>query len=113
MSEKISIVVFSGEVPVMSGGWGVQPGAGCGSTNPKADFEDFAKDVKDKYGEDVTLEYVDIMNDSLENYPQVKEIMGRFNPPLTVINGEPRFHGGLSVQMISEAIDEMKNSKEN
>jgi hypothetical protein len=53
------------------------------------------------------------MNDNLDKFPQVQQIMGRFTPPLTVINGEPRFHGGLSVQMIVEAIDEMKNSKEN
>ncbi|MEG6616137.1 hypothetical protein V6C27_06805 [Peptococcaceae bacterium 1198_IL3148] len=65
------------------------------------------------YGDTVTLSYVDIMNDSLDEYPQVQEIMGRFTPPLTVINGEPRFHGGLSVQMISEYIDEMKNKQHN
>lgn len=64
-----------------------------------------------KYGDKVTLGFVDILKDNLDEYPQVKEIMGRFNPPLTVINGEPRFHGGLSVEMISEVIDEINNKQ--
>ncbi len=56
---------------------------------------------------------MDLMKDDLSPYPEVKKLMGRFHPPLIVIDGEPRFHGGLSVEMISEAVDEIKNSKEN
>ncbi len=67
--------------------------------------------MKQKYGEDVVLGYVDLMKDDMTKYPDVQNIMGRFTPPLVVINGEPRFHGGLSVEMISEVVDEIREEK--
>ncbi|WP_031515527.1 hypothetical protein [Desulfofalx alkaliphila] len=69
--------------------------------------------MQTKYGEGISVGFVDLMKDDLSPYPEVKKLMGRFHPPLIVIDGEPRFHGGLSVEMISEAVDEIKNSKEN
>ena len=108
MDEKVSIMVFGGDVPAFSGGWGPSPGAGCGSQrSAREDFEEFASQLADKYGEEVSVGFVDLLNDDLTPYPEVKKLMGRFNPPLIVINNEPRFHGGLSVQTISEVIDEL------
>lgn len=111
MDKKISVIIFGGDVPIFTGGWGPSRGASCGPQSAKEDFDSFASDVEAKYGDKVALKFVDILKDSLDEYPQVKEIMGRFNPPLTVINGEPRFHGGLSVDMISEVIDEINNKQ--
>ncbi|MBM7854273.1 hypothetical protein JOC37_000646 [Desulfohalotomaculum tongense] len=68
--------------------------------------------MKAKYGDAVSIGFVDLMQDDLSPYPEVKKLVGRFNPPLVVINDEPRFHGGLSVEMISEAVDEIRNQKE-
>ncbi|MTI80135.1 MAG: hypothetical protein FH758_04495 [Firmicutes bacterium] len=60
----------------------------------------------------MSVGFIDLMKDDLEPYPEVKKIMGRFNPPLVVINNEPRFHGGLSFEMISEAVNEIINPTE-
>lgn len=108
MSEKVSVMVFGGDIPVFSGGWGPSRGAGCGSQrSAREDFEEFASQLTQKYGDNVSVGFVDLLKDDLTPYPEVKKLMGRFNPPLVVINNEPRFHGGLSVQTISEAIDEI------
>lgn len=69
--------------------------------------------MQTKYGAEVSVGFVDLLKDDLAPYPEVKKIMGRFNPPLVVINGEPRFHGGLSLDVITQAVEEIKNNKEN
>lgn len=111
MEQKINVTVFGGDIPIFTGGWGPAARAGCGPRSAKEEFDAFANDVKAKYGDKVTVEFVDLLKDNLDAYPQVKEIMGRFNPPLTVINGEPRFHGGLSVDMISQVIEEINKKQ--
>lgn len=64
--------------------------------------------MQQMYGDDISLEYVDLIKDDLTKYPDIQKIMGRFTPPLIVINGEPRFHGGLSSEMVAEAVNEIK-----
>ena len=107
-------MIFGGDVPTFTGGWGPSPGASCGSPkDPKAEFDDFSDQMEEKYGQDVETGFIDLMKDDLSPYPEVQKLMGRFNPPLVVINKEPRFHGGLSLNTISEAVDEIKNQKSN
>ncbi|MBO8137188.1 MAG: hypothetical protein H0Z40_03505 [Desulfotomaculum sp.] len=65
-----------------------------------------------KYQDLISVKFVDLINDDLGPYPEVKKLVGRFNPPLVVINNEPRFHGGLSVDVISKAVDEIINQQE-
>ena len=114
MSEKVSVMIFGGDIPTFTGGWGPSPGASCGSgKNAKEDFDEFASQMEDKYGQEVSVGFVDLLKDDLSPYPEVQKLGGRFNPPLVVINKEPRFHGGLSLKTISEAVDEIKNQKSN
>lgn len=71
----------------------------------KDEAEELGRDLKEKYGEKVDFVFVDISTDEIDGYPKVKEILNKVRLPLTVINGEPRFHGGLAPDRISEVID--------
>lgn len=62
--------------------------------------------VKD-FGEKIQYAYVDVQSDQMKNYPKIAAILARVNLPLTAINGEPHFHGGISNDMISEAVREL------
>jgi hypothetical protein len=56
------------------------------------------------FGEALKFRYVDAWSDEIMEYPQIVKILDKVHLPLTVINGEPRFHGGFSFGMIAEAI---------
>lgn len=62
--------------------------------------------VKD-FGETIRYTYVDVQSNEMKNYPEIAAIMDRVNLPLIVLNGQPRFHGGISNEMISEAVNEL------
>lgn len=71
----------------------------------KDEAEDLIRDFKEKYGERVVVEFIDVTTKEFDNYPRVKEIMSKVRLPLTVINGTPRFHGGLSLNMITDSVE--------
>lgn len=60
------------------------------------------------FGDNVETSFVDVSTDEMSNYPEIEKILNRVKLPLTVINGEPRFHGGLGVEMIVEAIKDLR-----
>ncbi|MCG9967716.1 hypothetical protein L9W92_06570 [Pelotomaculum terephthalicicum JT] len=74
-------------------------------------MQEEAEDLKEflvkNFGEAIGYAYVDVQSAEMENYPNISAILDRVRLPLTVINGEPRFHGGFSKEMISEAVSEM------
>lgn len=70
----------------------------------KEEAEELGVALKDSFGDAVDLVFVDVMTPELEKYPEISGLLSRVRLPLTVINGQPRFHGGLSMDMISEAI---------
>ena len=74
-------------------------------------MEEQAEEVRDhlskRFGERVNFSYVDVQSKEMKKYPGIKKIVGMARLPLMVINGEPRFQGGLSVEMIDEAIGEL------
>lgn len=76
----------------------------------KDDAEELGLALRDKYGNDIDFSFVDVSTDELKAYPKIAEILHRVRLPLTVIGGEPRFHGGLSPEMISDVVDGLKNS---
>lgn len=61
--------------------------------------------LKEKYGDKVEVSFVDVSTEEINNYPKIMQILNRVRLPLTVINGEPRFHGGLASDVISDAVD--------
>jgi hypothetical protein len=50
---------------------------------------------------------VDVQSDEMKDYPNISAILNRVRLPLTVLNGEPRFHGGFSMPMIAEAVGDL------
>jgi len=67
--------------------------------------------LKENFGDEVDVKFVDVSTDELKDYPKIASILPRVRLPLTVINEEPRFHGGISTEVISNALQEMKQSE--
>ncbi len=63
--------------------------------------------LEGKFGNTVQFSYVDVQSKEMKKYPGIVKILGMVRLPLTVINNEPRFQGGLSLDMIENAIGEV------
>lgn len=98
------MVVFGTATP--SGGC-----AYCSSCNSEQSMERKAGELKgallEKFGGAVKFRYVDVMSEEMKDYPEVQRILSRVHLPLTVINGKPSFHGGLSLEKIGGAVSEL------
>ena len=74
-------------------------------------MEEQAQDLKnyleEKFGNAVRFSYVDVQSKEMKKYPSIAKMLGMARLPLIVINDEPRFHGGLSVSSIEDAIGEL------
>ncbi len=66
--------------------------------------KDLKNTLKEKLGKAVKLTYVDIESDEMKNYPNIPPVLSNIRPPLIVLNGEPRFYGGISAEMVEKAI---------
>jgi len=69
--------------------------------------EDLRNSLKEKFGNAVHFSYVDVQGKEMKKYPGIAKMLGTVRLPLTVIDNEPRFQGGLSVEMIENAIGEL------
>lgn len=91
------------------------PSGGCGCCSTCGDSEQSmeraAGELKgtllEKYGDGVKFRYVDVMSKEMKDYPDIQKILDRVHLPLTVINGKPSFHGGLSLEKIGGAVSEL------
>ncbi len=66
--------------------------------------ESLKKYLEEKFGNVVRLAYVDLASDEMKNYPDIPAVLSNIRPPLIVLNGEPRFYGGISADMIGNAV---------
>lgn len=71
----------------------------------KDEAAELGQTLKEKFGEKVTVKFIDITSDEFADYPEIKEILDRVRLPLTVINGSPRLHGGIAPDMIIDAVE--------
>lgn len=71
----------------------------------KNDAEELGVTLKERFGDKVAVTFIDVISDEFENYPDIKEILDKVRLPLTVINGKPRYHGGLAPDMITDAVE--------
>ncbi len=74
--------------------------------------EDLGNSLKGKFGEALKFSYVDVQSGEMKEYPEVAAILKRIRLPLTVINREPRFHGGLSLIRVEKAVSELLAGKD-
>lgn len=65
---------------------------------------DIRNHLEEKFGKAVRFSYVDVQTKKMKKYPGIKKMLGAVRLPLTVINDEPRFQGGLSITSIEDAI---------
>ena len=63
--------------------------------------------LKGKFGKVVKLTYVDVESDEMKNYPNIPAVLSNIRLPLIVLNDEPKFYGGISADMIGDAVREM------
>ena len=73
----------------------------------KDEAAELGQTLEEKFGEKVTVKFIDTTSDEFADYPEIKEILNRVRLPLTVINGAPRFHGGLAQDMIEDAVESL------
>jgi hypothetical protein len=69
--------------------------------------ENLGNSLSQKFGEAVKFAYVDVNSDEMKNYPDIASILSKVNLPLIVLNGRPRYHGGITVIKIEKAINEI------
>ncbi len=59
-----------------------------------------------RYGDAVTVEYIDIYSEQMPEYPNVLRLLlrGDIAVPIISLNGEPTFAGGIAQDMIEEEL---------
>jgi len=77
----------------------------------KDEAEDLSNALKQNFGDEINVKFVDVASDEIKEYPKIASILPRVRLPLTVINDEPRFHGGISAEVITDAVLEMKKAE--
>ena len=77
----------------------------------KDETSELADTLQITFGSQVETSFVDISTPAIDDYEEIKKILGRVRLPLTVINGQPVFHGGLGVDMIVDAIQGLSKEK--
>ena len=66
--------------------------------------KDLKTSLKGKLGKVVKLTYVDVASKEMKNYPEIPSVLKNIKLPLIVLNGEPRFYGGISAEMVEKAV---------
>ncbi len=69
--------------------------------------KDLKNALKEKLGKAVKLTYVDVESDEMKKYPNIPSVLSDIRLPLVVLNDEPRFYGGISAEMIGNAVREI------
>ncbi len=70
----------------------------------REEAEDLKNALIQKFGAAVDFSYVDVFSEEMKKYPDILKILDKVRLPLIVLNGQPRFHGGFSLNMIAGAI---------
>lgn len=95
------------EVTVFGSGQGGECscGCGCGHLHSMREAAELLENsLVERFGDAVVFSYVDVFSEEIMDFPEVVKMMNQFRLPLTLLNREPRFHGGLSFEKISGAV---------
>ncbi len=107
---KVKIEVYSG---INAGGGGCS--CGCTSCTPKdvkAEYEAMKSVLLNKFeGVDLEFQYVDTEASSLSQYQEVEKVVqAGYQFPITLVNGVPRWAGGMPIDSMTEVILEVINA---
>jgi len=109
---KVILVEVLQGTQVNTGGWSCTSdcasAASCGTT---MDFADLTAQMKDElkkvYGDQVEVKYIDVDQVGLENYPIMNQVLQMGYPyPVTLVNGQPKFAGGIMTPEVKQVIEE-------
>jgi len=71
-------------------------------------------ELQKAYGNQVEVKYVDVDNEGLGDYPVMKQVLQMGYPyPVTLINGQPKFAGGIMLTEVKQVIEETLQQKNN
>jgi len=89
--------------------------ADCGSPKDFADLTaQLTDELKKVYGDKVEVKYVDVDKMGLDNYPIMNQVLQMGYPyPVTLINGQPKFAGGIMTAEVKQVIDETLKGETN
>jgi disulfide oxidoreductase YuzD len=101
---------------------GIQAPSGCDCTTcasscgPATSQEEMARvlaeNLHEAFGNQVEVRYVDVDKEGLDNYPTMSRVLQMGYPyPITLINGEPRYAGGIMIGGIKKSIEEILNQE--
>ena len=74
--------------------------------------EELTKEMNYSYPSSVYVEYVDLFMDSDEEFEDIRELLrlGAINPPIVLINGVLKIHGGIPSSVIRKEVDKLLSS---
>lgn len=74
--------------------------------------EELTKEMNYSYPSVVFVEYVDLFMDSDEEFEDIRELLrlGAINPPIVLINGILKIHGGIPYSMIRKEVEKLLSS---
>jgi len=74
--------------------------------------EELTKEMNYSYPSVVYIEYVDLFMDSDEEFEDIRELLrlGAINPPIVLINGILKIHGGIPSTVIRKEVDKLLSS---
>lgn len=109
--EPILVEVLSGTSP-SGGGCSSCASAGCCGTTPIEEMKELtsrlSQDLLESFGDRVEVRFVDADSTGLSQYPLVSRVLQMGYPyPITVINGQPKFAGGIMTPDIISSIEEL------
>ena len=96
-------------------GGGCSGCSGCGPSEsdcgPTQNFEELtaelANELKMAYGDKVEVKYVDVDQAGLDNYPIMNQVLQMGYPfPITMVDGQPKFAGGIMTAEVKQIIEE-------
>jgi hypothetical protein len=74
--------------------------------------EELTKEMNYSYPSSVYVEYVDLFMDPDEEFEDIRELLrlGAINPPIVLINGILKIHGGVPSSIIRKEVDKLLSS---
>jgi disulfide oxidoreductase YuzD len=88
--------------------------SGCGPSSSQEEMVNkLAEDLREAFGTQVEVHYVDVDKEGLDNYPAMSKVLQMGYPyPVTIINGEPRYAGGIMITEVKQSIKEIIGDQE-
>jgi disulfide oxidoreductase YuzD len=102
--EKVKIEVYGG---INADGGGCSCGCtSCAPADAKAEYEAMKEVLLERFGEEtLSLEYIDTGGVNLAEFPEVEKVVLAGYPfPITFVNGNPRWAGGITIDSITEIV---------